>query len=474
MSLKVNNEKIVFYEDYSKEIENTNQNKISLLGFKNINFEKLAEGSKKIHTFKYFLNRNSEHQEINEKNGTFVNPELYKTIQLISLEEFESALDRYLELMQQTQQNPDLWVDGDVPSLFQQDNTESAFNPYTARSLMPVGTDYILVPDLHGDIHSLIAFIENLKEGGFTSSYEPLKLQKPCPLVFMGDFTDRGLWGMEVIYLLMLLKINNPDQVFLLRGNHEDGDMTKDLGFDYECLAKLGVEGLKRCQKKIEDFNNSLPLALYYGSTGEDGIHYQRLACHAAPEPGYRPEKLFKNSKSFERIKTFNRLTEANALPDFKIKCGDNIVSLKDVSEDFIAKTPQNPHRLGFQWINLKISQEDLSTYDKKLGFETNEELTLALLDHCNDEKNILLGLDRGHQHNPNFNANPLMELIQKSNGCATVFKGRVATLNVAPDSFHGLKDEQHKCFTYCIRTTGARLSEWKEKICNVPVRTGI
>ena len=90
--------------------------------------------------------------------------------------------------------------------------------------------------------------------------------------------------------------------------------MTKDLGFDCECVAKFGQEGFQRCKKKIEDFNNSLPLALYYGSEGEDGINYHRLACHATPEIGYNPEKLFKmpTSRSFERIKSFNRLSEAD------------------------------------------------------------------------------------------------------------------------------------------------------------------
>lgn len=443
-------------------------------------FAKLAQASKQIHTFKYFLERNKEHKEINEQNGTFVNKELYKTIQLISLEEFETTIDHYREIMTISQKNPDLWADDDVPLLFQdtKNSPGSTFDGYTARSLTPSGTDYILVPDLHGDIHSLVAFIEDLQAEGFTSSNAPLKLIKTCRLVFMGDYTDRGLWGSEVIYLLMLLKINNPELVLLLRGNHEDSQMTKDLGFDYEFLAKFGEEGQNRCRKKIEDFNNSLPLALYYGSKGDDGIHYLRLACHASAELGYKPERLFKKTQGlfFDRIKTFKRLSEAKMLPDFKIKHGDNIVSLQDVCEDFSAKTPQDPHRIGFQWCNLKILPGDFSTYDQKTGFETNEELTLALLDHCNDNKNVIIGMDRGHQHNPNFVANPLMELIQKSKGCATVFNGRVATLNVSPDSFHGLKDESnenHRNFTYCIRTTGSTSSNWKEQLRNVPIRTG-
>lgn len=477
MSFPVNTCKSNIYLDLSKSPanQNTSTNYLPTIGF-----TQLAEISKKVHTFKYFLNRNSEHKEIDEKNGTFINKELYKTIQLITLEEFEATLDHYSEIMNSSQKNPELWVAKDVPTLFHVSKKEpgSTFDGYTTRILSPIGTDYILVPDLHGDVHSLVAFIENLHKTGFTLD-DPLKLAMGCNLVFMGDFTDRGLFGVEVIYLLMRLKINNPDQVVLLRGNHEDSEMTSTLGFDYECESKFGVDGFKRCQKKIEDFNNSLPLALYYGSTGTDGINYQRLACHANAEIGYKPEKLLKMSLplSFERIKSFNRLSEAKMLPDFQIKYGEKQVSLVDVCEDFVALTPQKPHRIGFQWFNLKIQEGEVSTYNQTTGFETNKELTLALLDHCNDDNNVLMGMDRGHQHNPNFVANPLMELILKCNGCATVFNERVATLNVAPDSFHGLKNEsfeKHLNFTYCIRTTGSNAVNWKEKVINVPVRTGI
>ena len=37
-------------------------------------------------------------------------------------------------------------------------------------------------------------------------------------MVFLGDYLDRGHYGMEVVYTLLRLKFENWDRVFLLKG----------------------------------------------------------------------------------------------------------------------------------------------------------------------------------------------------------------------------------------------------------------
>ena len=61
----------------------------------------------------------------------------------------------------------------------------------------------------------------------------------------IGDFVDRGAWGLEVLVLLACWKLVHPKQVTILRGNHECTTCTHMYGFRSEVLAKYGPKAFQ-------------------------------------------------------------------------------------------------------------------------------------------------------------------------------------------------------------------------------------
>merc|ERR1711892_481964 len=82
--------------------------------------------------------------------------------------------------------------------------------------------------DTHGQFHDLL---ELFKTGGEVPGTK---------YVFLGDYVDRGHHSVQVITLLLLIKIEHPDHIILLRGNHEARAQTQVFGFYDECFLKYG------------------------------------------------------------------------------------------------------------------------------------------------------------------------------------------------------------------------------------------
>lgn len=80
--------------------------------------------------------------------------------------------------------------------------------------LEPVG-EALVMGDLHGDLESLI---DILKESSFI---QKMSQNKQAFLIFLGDYGDRGAYSTEVYYTVLKLKLLFPQQVVLMRGNHE-------------------------------------------------------------------------------------------------------------------------------------------------------------------------------------------------------------------------------------------------------------
>jgi len=84
-------------------------------------------------------------------------------------------------------------------------------------NMAPEG-EVIVIGDVHGDLESLTHI---LRESGFLNK---TRKKENVFAVFLGDYGDRGIYSPEVYYVVLWLKQQFPENVVLMRGNHEGPD----------------------------------------------------------------------------------------------------------------------------------------------------------------------------------------------------------------------------------------------------------
>ena len=80
---------------------------------------------------------------------------------------------------------------------------------------LPQEGKVVFVGDTHGDVKASKEVLHRY-------------LKKPCRIVFLGDYVDRGTDSEENIHYLLRMKMEHPEKIFLLAGNHE-GFLVKEL-----------------------------------------------------------------------------------------------------------------------------------------------------------------------------------------------------------------------------------------------------
>ncbi len=75
--------------------------------------------------------------------------------------------------------------------------------------------------DLHSDLQSLLAFLSM-----------PTTDESDPDLILLGDYTDRGFNDIEILTLLLIARMERPDKIHLIRGNHEDPPVQQQYSLD--------------------------------------------------------------------------------------------------------------------------------------------------------------------------------------------------------------------------------------------------
>ena len=370
---------------------------------------------------------------------------------------------------------------------------ETPFQPFAQRLQLPPGSEVILHGDLHGDVRSFLHSLKALEDRGYLKDF---KIIKPnAHMLFLGDYTDRGMYGVEVIYTLMRLKLMNPDNVWLVRGNHEDIKMVAKYGFLHEGKYKYGPAFNQRKVTRIYSF---MPVVLYLGC---ENTYVQ--CNHGGIEPGYSVKNLLGSpaEKRYELISKLNRADYLRAHPGL-IDEVDNVSArfLKLLYQNFIPRSPTSPNHLGFLWTDytLQAHEPALRWDDSRPGWTWGQLGTRQFLDYVSagPEGPRVQASFRAHQHNRG--RNPMMSRLLASKGIfehwqkqdvesltdanvaeleaalstdakRSLTDGSVYTLNVSPDSIYGLTAD-YDFDTCVILTLQPKLEDWKMEILNATV----
>ena len=306
-------------------------------------------------------------------------------------------------------------------------------------------------------------------------------------MAFLGDYTDRGVYGVEVIYTLLRLQLANPGRVLLIRGNHEDISLVSRYGFLAEGQAKYGADF---DAAKVVRFHDFLPVAVYLG-TGDAVVQL----CHGGVEPGFDPRPLLQSERTnaFQRIVELKQQVYLATKPAWAQNDAAAGAEAAQWFRDFRPQSPISPSVIGFMW-------NDFTVFSGETAFANNPERASiygkAAVTHILQTQSApttrVHGVIRAHQHSGV--PNPIMRRLMASRGAfrhwqeaaepagdrfeastletgasRPIPEGSVWTLNVSPDSVYG----QGNGFTFAtvviLQTTSA-FADWRLSVDTVEV----
>ncbi|MGE0009699.1 MAG: metallophosphoesterase family protein [Candidatus Babeliales bacterium] len=345
---------------------------------------------------------------------------------------------------------PSLWSTGSSPFL-----TAGApgFTPFVQRVIIPQESNVYFFGDLHGNFHSLLRTLDYLKKQNVLD--DNFYIQNPhAYLIFLGDYVDRGEYGIEVIYTLMRLRMANPRNVFLIRGNHEDMRLNEQYGFADELFDRANYKDADF--STIVQWYDSMPMALFLGVKTNGHIDYIQC-CHGGPELGFNASALMASSDAvqYNAITSLNRADHVRQLP---IALKNEVLRYIPEHEidNFVPRAPTSPKTIGLMWADLI---EDIANYaspivayNKGRGWVHGKELTHYWFKAQSGAYHTLHAIIRGHQHYGH-----MLQQLVINKGLVRLWDNTAYTVLSAP-----VAGKQFPYDAYTHLKTAPRFKDWE------------
>jgi diadenosine tetraphosphatase ApaH/serine/threonine PP2A family protein phosphatase len=220
----------------------------------------------------------------------------------------------------------------------------------------------VIVGDIHGDLESLVHI---LSDSGFI---EQAQQHKNIFLIFLGDYGDRGLYSAEVYYIVLKLKQQFPENVILMRGNHEGPEDLQAHPHDlpaqfHQRFGNLGDVAYSNIRKLFNQLHNVVLVknrcVLIHGgfSTTAHSLEDLALAHEKHPKEAFLEEMLWNDPEE--------NITGAHPSPR-----GAGKLFGEDVTEAFLKKLRANAlirgHEPGDEGFKLNHNGRVLTLFSRK------------------------------------------------------------------------------------------------------------
>lgn len=208
-------------------------------------------------------------------------------------------------------------------------------------------TKVIVRADLHAALKDLLELLKELQRQGLLG--KDGKCKPGVQIILLGDYGDRGPHSVEVLQLIMTLRMENPDQVTLIRGNHESlwanrsycGNDSHFKGFLFD--KDFSVKNTSLLLKAYQ----SMFLTMYMGEINKDGGRQYIQFTHAAFEYYIDPTDMLKSEKTTEIMLVPKQREFSKRVQEIKID--------EDYLKKYEKEAPQRTERK--QWKLMKAAK---------------------------------------------------------------------------------------------------------------------